>query len=1177
MTDHLVTLRIKLMALAALGLVLSLLGFPVQAYHFPWDQGHDTTDWNDPPPPGPCEGPKCDPCNSTGSPVYIPTGHFIWSDNDLVLPGRPGLGLTRTYNSNDPRNGLFGNGWSVGCDRAMYRTVENGAVIYWLRVANGKRYEYKQQADGRIVPPPGRFEQVAPQPDGSVQLIALDGSRQAFRTDGKLLADIDTNGNTLTYRYGSNGLLSGMDDGNGRSLSFTYNSGGRIALVADHAGRRWSYGYDAAGNLISVTDPLGGVQRYAYQSFTPPGDGYTYQQLTQVTDPSGVIVTSVTYGNERVTSYSAGENRYTYSYNLSTKTVTKTDRPGSRWTFVYNDDGLMTQETDPLGFRVSYTYDTNGRPLTRTDELGQVWRATYDSLGRVTSRTNPLGDALTLEYSGNSPRPVKITTPSGRVTQLAYDAKLNPVAITDAAGATSRMEWSAQGDIVAVIDALGNRTGFSYNAFGLPLAVTDPLGRVTYFDYDAVGNLTSLRDPAGATTRSSHDALGRVVQLLDALNRTTALDYDAAGRLTRLTDPAGATTAYSFDSFGRLATRTAPDGRQHRYQYRLDNLLSQVTLPDGRAIGYGYDTGKRLIQENAAGATTSFSYNARGELTGANGSGGTINRSYDTAGRLQQETNNGQTVSLTRNREGERTQMTALGLTTAYAQDARGLITQISSAAGAYAFNYDAAGRRTQLRLPNGATTTYAYDAASQLARLTHSGIFSATYDHQFDAAGRMVASSGDGAPWGYQYDALGQLTQATHGTEAFNYSYDTAGNILNNGRRYDRANRLVEDSERVYTYDQNGNLTSKQHKTSGSRTLYTWNAKNQLVSYARYPTASAPTPDLSLAFTYDPLGRRASKTENGITERYVYDGPDLIGVLDQGSAALRQFTFGPNIDEPLSISGVSSGYFHTDHLGSIKALSSNASVVSQYSYDPYGKTQVTGDATNRFRYTAREQDAEDLYYYRARYYDPTLQRFISEDPIEYSGGFNLYRYAHDNPINVVDPDGQFAWIIAGGVIGAVINTGVTYFATGGNASLQQLGAAAASGFIAGSLGAMAGPLGGTIAGALGATSNGLVASVAAGVLSAGASAAGQAVANQIDPCNATNPLNAALWGGIGGGAAKKFFPTKNLNTWLQSQYFGPKTFGGLFGSSNAWFNNGSFATASGVGAASNFSGLNPF
>jgi hypothetical protein len=152
----------------------------------------------------------------------------------------------------------------------------------------------------------------------------------------------------------------------------------------------------------------------------------------------------------------------------------------------------------------------------------------------------------------------------------------------------------------------------------------------------------------------------------------------------------------------------------------------------------------------------------------------------------------------------------------------------------------------------------------------------------------------------------------------------------------------------------------------------------------------------------------------------------------------------------------------------------------------------------------------------------------------------------------------------------------VTYIATGGNASGQQLFAAFGGGFVAGALGAVAGPLGGTLALELGFGSSSAVAIGATGILSAGASIAGQEVSNLIDPCHAGNLADAALWGGIGGGIGK-FIPTQNLNSWSQASYFGPSTVSGLFGSSNAWFNLGSFTTSAGFGAASNFPALDPF
>jgi RHS repeat-associated protein len=97
------------------------------------------------------------------------------------------------------------------------------------------------------------------------------------------------------------------------------------------------------------------------------------------------------------------------------------------------------------------------------------------------------------------------------------------------------------------------------------------------------------------------------------------------------------------------------------------------------------------------------------------------------------------------------------------------------------------------------------------------------------------------------------------------------------------------------------------------------------------------------------------------------------------------------------------------DALGSTLALSdSTGTLQTQYTYEPFGNTTVSGSASgNRFQYTGRENDGTGLYYYRARYYDPAIGRFISEDPARLWGGStNFYAYAYDNPISYSDPFG---------------------------------------------------------------------------------------------------------------------------------------------------------------------------
>ena len=103
----------------------------------------------------------------------------------------------------------------------------------------------------------------------------------------------------------------------------------------------------------------------------------------------------------------------------------------------------------------------------------------------------------------------------------------------------------------------------------------------------------------------------------------------------------------------------------------------------------------------------------------------------------------------------------------------------------------------------------------------------------------------------------------------------------------------------------------------------------------------------------------------------------------------------------------VGSQYFLTDALGSTVALTdASGATLNDYTYEPFGNVSITGAVFNPYQYTGRENDGTGLYYYRARYYSPTLQRFISEDPIGLQGGLGLYTYVENNPLSFTDPSG---------------------------------------------------------------------------------------------------------------------------------------------------------------------------
>jgi RHS repeat-associated protein len=158
----------------------------------------------------------------------------------------------------------------------------------------------------------------------------------------------------------------------------------------------------------------------------------------------------------------------------------------------------------------------------------------------------------------------------------------------------------------------------------------------------------------------------------------------------------------------------------------------------------------------------------------------------------------------------------------------------------------------------------------------------------------------------------------------------------------------------------------------------------------------------------------QASGRTASVPTVYLYDGADLLEEIDSSGNVLARYTHGRGVDQPLSmLRGGTNAYYLSDGIRSITSLSNSAGALANtYTYDSFGKlTTSTGTLTNPFQFTAREFDQESgIYYYRARYYDPQIGRFASEDPARFFAGSNFYDYVLNNPTDLVDPTGKF-WI----------------------------------------------------------------------------------------------------------------------------------------------------------------------
>jgi len=203
--------------------------------------------------------------------------------------------------------------------------------------------------------------------------------------------------------------------------------------------------------------------------------------------------------------------------------------------------------------------------------------------------------------------------------------------------------------------------------------------------------------------------------------------------------------------------------------------------------------------------------------------------------------------------------------------------------------------------------------------------------------------------------------------------------------------------AQQPFTYDENGNLISKTDATG--TTTYTYDARNRLIAMNG--------PGVTATFTYDALGRRNSKTVNGVSSQSLHDGADIVQEVS-GGAVGATYLRGLNVDEPFVRQSSGAEYYHTDALGSVLALSNSSGVTAtSYTYEPFGKNSTSGASSNPFQFTGRENDGTGLYYYRARYYNPQVGRFLNEDPLRFGGGdVNLHSYANNNPINLTDPSG---------------------------------------------------------------------------------------------------------------------------------------------------------------------------
>jgi len=937
-----------------------------------------------------------------GEPVDVSTGYYYVEKTDMVLPGRLPIVITRTHRSNFENFGPFGVGTSVGFDIALVSPDNFFSQTIVLITPGNRQDAFSLQTNGtytNATSPSLRGAFISATGSGNQRVYSLlfkNGNLWDFNSSGQLIRQSDRFNNTIAYGRDNFGRVVSIQEPAGRSLSITYvglpgQGLKNIRSISDPIGRQVLYSYDPLGRLETVTDPAEGLTRYTYDSS---------HRIVTVTDPRGIT-------------FIANE------YDTAGRVARQTEVDGGIWNFAYTiSGGYISQSvvTDPRGHATTYRFNAAGYQISETNALGQTTvfeRQVGTNL--VVSVTDPLKRITRFQYDeiGNLTR---ITDPGGNARTFNYAPAINKVtSISDPLGNVSHLEYSNTGELTAYIDPLGNRTTLAYNNFGQPISSTDPQGNLTNFAYDpngalaeitdALGNrmqrhydpvsrLISQTDPRGKVTRFTYNDLNQVTAIADP-GGSTQLSYDSNGNLLSLTDPRGSVTVFGYNSNDQVVTRVDPVGAMESFQYDAMGNLIQWVDRKGQQSEFRYDSlNRRVLATYQDGTSTNFVYDSVGRPVQATDSlTGSIANHFDSLDRLVTQVTNLGKVLYTYDAIGRRIEMTVPGQgSVTYSYDANSRLRQLAQGSQLISFDYDTLNRRTRLALPNGVSTEYQYDVASRLT--------AQVYRNALGVIGDLS----------YQYDRAGHRT-GVGGSLARTMLPDPVSSA-----EYDIANRQLRFGDNTMSYDSNGNLTTI--RSSMEVTTFAWDARNRL--------KETVGPVSNSSFSYDVFGRRVRKTISGQSTQYLYDGINPVQE-HSGTSVTTNVLGGLEVDEFFSRSEVATGrtsHLLSDALGSAISLTDSAgNVQTNYTYEPFGRTQTAGSQdTNPFQFTGRENDGTGRYYYRARYYDPSLQRFLSEDPLRFAGGeLNLYTYARNSTPNFRDPSGTFVQlpVVIAGLCGA--------------------------------------------------------------------------------------------------------------------------------------------------------------
>ncbi|MBD2168526.1 putative Ig domain-containing protein [Calothrix membranacea FACHB-236] len=825
--------------------------------------------------------------------------------------------------------------------------------------------------------------------------------RYTYDVNNNQISETDPRGFTINRAYDAQGNITSITEPLGVNNSFSYDKFNNIKTATDSLGRTLSYAYDNEGNLLQITDPAGGRGQFTSDKLG---------RVTSFSDPNG------------------NTTNFIFSSNLSPSQVSNKPTQvifpdGSTRKFEYNEFGQISRTIDENGYTTTFVTDSIGRLLKQRDHLGNEITYQYEAQNLI-SATDPLGNVTKFEYDDAS-QLIRRIDPQGGITQFSYDAL---------------------GRLIIETDQLGRTTTISYCACGSVSSITDPSGNVTSFEYDLSGNRTAVIDPLGQRTSFIYDALGRLIKRIDPLGNIETFVYDTVDNLIETTDRNGRVRRFNYDQLNQLVQET---------WWNNNSLLNQINFtydPAGNILSaqnqtnryaFSYDKRDRVTTVNAAVIPDSepivleYKYNQAGKIISVADNLGTITQStYNSLNQVSSQTlqiTDGSTArfDISYNATGDRTQLrrfsdiagTQLVSSTTFEYEP--IADNTALKARTYNSRGDSAQLEQFLNIGSNLLSNKGYTAKDVLQpgnntrkRITDiehtnaNGVEIASHNNKYDSVGQIISESYKGQINEFSYDTNGQLITANRSTlPDENYIYDANGNPISQGYVIGTNNQILSDGSFNYTYDAEGNVLTKTRITNNEVIEYTYNHRNQLVAVTSKDVSDRVRQKVE--FIYDVFDRRIAKIVDGNPTYFIHDRDNIWAEFDATAEVIARYFNESDIDGLIARYRPNDGisWYLKDRLGTVRDIIDNTGQpINQLDYSSFGQiiTESNPVASDRFGFTGREYDEETgLYYYRARYYDPSLGRFISQDPIGFEAGdTNLYRYVNNSPLNGIDPTG---------------------------------------------------------------------------------------------------------------------------------------------------------------------------